>query len=578
MNQMPKKPEWIMNDRGFTLTELLVGTAISLALLALVAGIIQSQGDTFSRQSQLGQMQANGRAAVDFISRSVQNAGFNVTRGKRFLAASDHYITMVFDDDNDGAIQNDEVFTYAVSDPNGSNNETFTISPFFDQDGDGTVSSSETRDYDISLALTGPPFHFYLITPNNAGNGVVKNKVARNIDNLIIRYFDKDGDPLPSGVTEDGDENAVPPYVIPDDELNDIRRIEMEIITLSKDEDPNENYQNIGTYLAGSVAATSSGSTSFNDGFRRETFTAVTSPRNLVTAPWGKISLVASPSPISCPDDSTTVTASVVDSEGEGVDSGISVTFTTSDGTLDPVTNSTIGSGDASTTLTYDWSSPSVTVTVSASALIDVDGEDYPVFNAIPVSFESGTGIFTDDFDDRNSDGWTEAGATNWSAASGEYKTTSNEGGVSSNGCAAWQDYEAQVEIKRNGSLSSTEHVGLVFRFQNSSQYYLAKLYCSSNCGGRSNDDVYSVELETFDGGATSTLASSTFTFDNNEYYSLKVSAVGDELNAKIWQTSTAEPADWDITATDASYTQGEIGLTTTTKTTSFDNVAVNPS
>ena len=67
MNQMPKKPEWVMNDRGFTLTELLVGTAISLALLALVAGIIQSQGDTFSRQSQLGQMQANGRAAVDFI-------------------------------------------------------------------------------------------------------------------------------------------------------------------------------------------------------------------------------------------------------------------------------------------------------------------------------------------------------------------------------------------------------------------------------------------------------------------------------------------------------------------------------
>ncbi|HIE80654.1 MAG TPA: prepilin-type N-terminal cleavage/methylation domain-containing protein, partial [Nitrospinaceae bacterium] len=31
MNQMPKKPEWIMNDRGFTLTELLVGTVISLA-------------------------------------------------------------------------------------------------------------------------------------------------------------------------------------------------------------------------------------------------------------------------------------------------------------------------------------------------------------------------------------------------------------------------------------------------------------------------------------------------------------------------------------------------------------------
>ena len=578
MNQIPKKSKWKMDERGFTLTELLIGTAISLALLALIAGIIQSQGDTFSRQSQLGQMQANGRAAVDFITRSVQNAGFNVSRGKRFLAASDHYITMVFDDDNDGAIQNDEVFTYAVSNPSGPNNETFTISPFFDQDGDGTVSSSETRDYDISLALTGPPFNFYLITPDNAGPGVQRNTVARNIDNLIIRYFDKNGDPLPAGVLEDRDGNAVPPYVLPANELNDIRRIEMAITAQSRDPDPNDNYLNNGTYLAGSVAATSSHSTSFSDSFHRETFEAVSSPRNLVTAPWGKISLVASPSPISCPDDSTEITASVVDSEGEGVSAGISVIFNASDGELDPPTNSTLSSGDTTTILTYDWSSPSVTVTVSASALFDVDGEDYPVFNAIPVSFESGTGIFTDNFDDGDSDGWTEEGATNWSAASGEYKTTSNEGGVSSNGCAAWQDYEAQVEIKRNSSLGSTEHVGLVFRFQNSSQYYLAKLYCSSNCEGSPNDYVYSVELETFDRGATSTLASSTFTFDNNEYYSLKVSAVGDELNAKIWQTSTAEPADWDITATDASYTQGEIGLTTTTNTTSFDNVAVNPS
>ena len=577
MNQSPNKFNWKLNEHGFTLVEILVASAISLGLLALVAGIIQSQGDSFSRQSQLGQMQTNGRAAVDFITRNVQNAGFNITRGKRFLAASDHYITMVFDEDNDGTIQNDEIMTYAISDPNGTNNESFTISPFFDEDGDGTVSSTETRDYQISLAITGPPFNFYLITPNNDDSDVVKNKVARNIDNIVFYYFDKNGDPLPAGVTEDNEGYGVPPFVIPNDELNDIRKVEMEIITRSKDEDPNNAYQNIGTYVVGSVAAEASGSTSFNDSFRRQTFTAVTSPRNLVTAPWGKISITANPTPISCPDDSTVITASVVDSEGEGIGSGISVSFNSSDGVVNPETNATIGSGDASTTLTYDWSSPSVTVTVSASALIDVDGEDYPVFSAIPVSFESGTGIFTDNFSDGNSDGWVEEGATNWNVASEQYKTASNGDGISSNGCSAWQDYEAQVEIKRNGSLGASEYVGLVFRYQDSTQYYLAKLFCSSNCGGNPNDDVYSLELANFDNSAT-TLISSTFTFDNNEYYTLKVSAVGDELNAKIWQTSTAEPSDWDITFTDASYTQGEIGLTTTTNTTTFDNVAVNPS
>jgi type II secretory pathway pseudopilin PulG len=573
MNLSFKKLDWKINEKGFTLAELLVGTAISLALLALVAGIINSQSDTFSRQSQLSQMQANGRAAVDFISRSVQNAGYNVTRGKRFLAASDHYITMVYDEDNDDVIQNDEVFTYAVSDPDGGTNETFSISPFFDEDGDGEVSSTETRDYNISLALTGPPFNFYLITPNNADSNVVKNTVARNMNNIIIRYFDKDGEALPEGIATDADGNAVPPYTIPDDELNDIRKVEMEIIAQSKDEDPNAAYQNIGTYLAGSVAAVGSGSTAFNDSFRRETFKTVTSPRNLVTAPWGKISLVADPTPISCPDDSTSITASVVDSDGEGVSSGISVTFNSSAGTLDPVATSTIGSGSAFSTLTYDWSSPSVTVTVSASALIDVDGEDYPVFNAIPVSFESGTGIFTEDFADGNSDGWTEEGAANWTVASQQYKTASNGSGISTNGCAAWQDYEAEVEIKRNSSLSSTEYAGLILRYQNSSQYYRAALYCDS-CTGTNNS--FFLVLEKIDSGTT-TLGFSVLSFDKNKFYTLKASTVGDEFKAKFWETGTAEP-DWITTRVDTSFTKGEIGLTTTTSTTTFDNVKVTPS
>jgi hypothetical protein len=575
MNQSSKKSRWRMNESGFTMAELLIGSAVSLIMLALVAGIISSQKSTFSRQNQLGQMQANGRASVDFVTRSVQNAGYNVTRGQRFLAASDHYITMVFDDDNDGTIQNDEVMTYAVSNPDNSTLTSFSINPFFDDDGDGEVDSSETRTYSISLGLENPPFHFYRITPDQGTSDVTQSKVARNIDNLIIRYWDKDGSPLPDGVTTDTDGDPVPPYTLAASELNEIRKVTIEVVTRSKDEDPNENYVNSGTYFTGSVA-TAGGTNSYSDRYQRETYTAVTSPRNLVTAPWGKITLVASPTPISCPDDSTTITASVVDSDGDSIGSGTSVNFTTSDGTLSPATNSTAG-GDAISTLTYDWSSPSITATVSANALIDVDGEEYPVFNAIPVSFESGTGIFTDDFDDGDSTGWTEEGTANWNVASGQYKTASNGFALSRNGCAAWQDYEAQMEIKRNGSLAADESISLVLRYQDSNQYYLAKVSCSSSCGGSPNDDVYVLELVSYDSVETTLVSSATFDFDNNEYYTLKAEANGDELNAKFWQTSTAEPADWDITVTDTAYSQGEIALTTDTSTTTFDNVVVTP-
>lgn len=578
MNQSSKKSRWEINESGFTMAELLIGSAVSLLMLGLVAGIISSQKSTFSRQSQLGQMQANGRASVDFVTRSVQNAGFNVNRGKRFLAASDHYITMVFDDDNDGAIQNDEVMTYAVSNPDSSTLSTpFSITPFFDDDGDGTVDSSEWRTYEISLGLENPPFHFYRITPDQGTSDVTKSKVARNIDNLIIRYWDKNGNPLPADVTTDADENPVPPYTLASSELNEIRKVTIEVVTRSKDEDPNENYVNSGTYYTGSIA-TAGGTTSYSDRYHRETYTAVTSPRNLVTAPWGKINLVANPTPITCPDDSTTITASVLDSEGSGID-GVSVNFNTSDGTVNPTTSSpTDSTGNATTTLTYDWSSPSVTATLSANTLIDVDGEDYPVFSAIPVSFESGGGIFQDGFDDGDSSDWTEGGTANWNVASQQYKTASNGFAWSLNGCAAWQDYEAQVDIKRNGSLAADESISLVLRYQDPNQYYMAKVSCSSNCGGSPIDDVYVLELVNFDTVETTLISSATFDFDNNTYYTLKASVNGDELNAKFWdKDNTAEPTDWDITATDTAYTQGEIALTTNTSTTTFDNVKVTP-
>jgi hypothetical protein len=574
MNQSSKKSRWGMNESGFTMAELLIGSAVSLIMLALVAGIISSQKSTFSRQNQLGQMQANGRASVDFVTRSVQNAGFNVTRGKRFLAASDHYITMVFDDDNDGTIQNDEVMTYAVSNPDNSTLTSFSINPYFDDDGDGEVDSTETRTYSISMGLENPPFHFYRITPDQGTSDVTQSKVARNIDNLIIRYWDKNGDPLPDGVTTDTDGDPVPPYTLASTELNEIRKVTIEVVARSKDEDPNENYVNSGTYYTGSVAT--GGGTTYSDRYHRETYTAITSPRNLVTAPWGKLSLAAGTTPISCPDDSTTITANVVDSDGESIGTGTSVSFTTSEGTLNPATNSTSG-GAAISTLTYDWSSPSVTATVSASALIDVDGEDYPVFNAIPVSFESGTGIFSDNFDDGDSADWTEGGTANWNVAAGQYKTASNGFAWSLNGCAAWQDYVAQVDIKRNGSLAADESISLVLRYQDADQYYMAKVSCSNNCGGSPNDDEYVLELVNYDSAEATLVSSATFDFDNNEYYTLMAEADGTELNAKFWQTSVAEPADWDITVTDTAYSQGEIALTTNTSTTTFDEVKVTP-
>ena len=90
------------DQNGFTLIELIIGSLVSLLLLGVVAGVFQSQTGIFTRELNQGTMEANGRSVVDFLSRGVQNAGYNITRGTRFLAASDHFISQAFDENDDG--------------------------------------------------------------------------------------------------------------------------------------------------------------------------------------------------------------------------------------------------------------------------------------------------------------------------------------------------------------------------------------------------------------------------------------------------------------------------------------------
>ncbi|MDA0692402.1 MAG: hypothetical protein O3A78_08850 [Nitrospinae bacterium] len=167
-------------------------------------------------------------------------------------------------------------------------------------------------------------------------------------------------------------------------------------------------------------------------------------------------------------------------------------------------------------------------------------------------------------------------GATNWNVAAGQYQTASNGNGISVNGCDPWQNYEMQIDTQRNGSLGTDEYTGMILRYQNSNQYYMARIYCEL-CTGPPAGHVYKLQIVNYNSGETVLAASAAITFDNNTLYTLKASVDADNLNMKIWETGTAEPGGWTIIATDASYTQGEVGLTTTQNVSVFDNVAVSP-
>ena len=594
-----------LGEKGFTLIELIISSVVIIVLLALVSGIIKSQGNTFSRQLSLNQMANNGRAAVDFLSRSIQNAGYNISRGSRFLAASDYYISTVFDENDDGVIQNDEIIILSVSNVSSQATDTFSISPYFDFDDDGQVDRFETRDYQIGLTLLRPPFNIYLFIPNKTDSNVLKNAVVRNIDNLVIRYFDKNNMPLPEGVDLDINGSPIPPYTLTKAELSQIRKIEFEIIVRSNNEDPNSTYANNGTYLTGSIAS-QKGTASYNDRYHRQSFKAVSSPRNLVTAPFGKITLSANPNPINCPQDKTVVTANLVDLEGDPVFKELEVRFNASGGEISPKTVS-LFDGEASTALGYDWSSSNLTTTVSASTQIEFEGKKIAIYNAIPVTFD---GQFLDDFDAGLKSGWIEhprssSGFSRWVVDVGKYKTRAIGDNNSINGCEQLRNYEVLVNVQKKGDHAQGNYFGLILRSPSdlkfaSRGYYMVRVICFSCDGANPENHRYRLELVDkqglFDNVLTSVdLEPSEFSFNTEEDYTLKAIVTDNVLIAKFWKSTELEPSDVPadtpkpedppdparngrtIEAHSSSYSQGKVGVTSNTNINTFDNFSVKP-
>jgi hypothetical protein len=61
--------------------------------------------------------------------------------------------------------------------------------------------------------------------------------------------------------------------------------------------------------------------------------------------------------------------------------------------------------------------------------------------------------------------------------------------------------------------------------------------------------------------GSYTILGTADFAAMPNTSYTLRFRATGTSLSAKLWPTSSAEPADWMVTATDDSFSSGRFGL-----------------
>jgi pectate lyase len=168
--------------------------------------------------------------------------------------------------------------------------------------------------------------------------------------------------------------------------------------------------------------------------------------------------------------------------------------------------------------------------------------------------------LFSDNFDDNNSDGWTRSGGS-WSVVadgSPVFRQTSTGADAKAQaGSSAWTDYAAQTRVKPLAFNGTGRYAAVLARAQNMTNYY----YLGVTNGNQ-------VVLGKRVGGAASTLASAPFTAPVGTWQTLRLEAFGSSLRGVVNGAVL-------VSATDGTFAAGRTGLATFFASASFDDVAV---
>jgi prepilin-type N-terminal cleavage/methylation domain-containing protein len=100
----------MLNEKGFTLTELLVAMSLSVAVLGAARTVYKVQAHTVKAQEYQMEAEEYGRVSLDMMAREVRNLGYFPTRTpcaapantNGFVTASETSISFVYDANGDG--------------------------------------------------------------------------------------------------------------------------------------------------------------------------------------------------------------------------------------------------------------------------------------------------------------------------------------------------------------------------------------------------------------------------------------------------------------------------------------------
>src|SRR5262245_4199041 len=170
------------------------------------------------------------------------------------------------------------------------------------------------------------------------------------------------------------------------------------------------------------------------------------------------------------------------------------------------------------------------------------------------------TQLFSDDFQDGNSDGWTRSSGT-WAVVTDgslAYRQSGTSADSNSRiGSSSWTNYSVQARVKPIAYNGADRYAGLMARVVNSNHYYFLALQNGNRLllGKRA-------------GSSPITIATKSFTFTTGTFYTLRIDVQGSSLSGYVNGTLQ-------LTGTDSEFTSGIIGGATYFSSASFDDFLV---
>jgi type II secretory pathway component PulJ len=159
----------LTDQKGFTLSELLIAAGLSLAVMASIYGIFRSQTHTIKGQESRMEAHEYAMAILDVMVREIRNTGYfptgtacgNVSNTAGVASATTSSFSLVYDKDGNGTCSgDDEVVTFAydsVSRDVTRNSQALS---------EGNVTSVQFIYYPQQTSSTAPaPYCFSTGTP-----------------------------------------------------------------------------------------------------------------------------------------------------------------------------------------------------------------------------------------------------------------------------------------------------------------------------------------------------------------------------------------------------------------------------